>query len=348
MHPSRRLLPRALLGAIAFAVVLSGCAKSQTAANTAATVAGTDITTDQLARTAAVFTTVAAMSKQTCGQTDGPTDTQTAACNRTSLSTLIAFHLAESYAQANGLTVTDADVAKNLAAFQSSAGADVLATQLAANNATIDDVRELIRLSLVKDAVQAAIAAQRLDDAQLRARYQSSIADYSTLHVDHILVDSQAKAQAVYDQVSAPGTTLAEFQALAKQVSTDPNAAQDGGELTLLAGQLVPEFATAALALQPGEISPPVQTQYGWHVIWMIDQHVTPFAKARDKILTNAQPEEFAAWVREQNAAGQITVDPSFGRFDDQQLAVVRITSTDPSATQAPASGAVNGTSASP
>ena len=348
MYPSRSVLPRALLGAIALAVVLTGCSKSQHTANAVATVAGTDITTDQLARTAAVFTTLAAMNSQECGQTDGPTDTQEAACNRLSLSTLIPWHLAESYAQANGISVTDAAVQKSLDGFQNGVGADVLATQLAANNGTIDDVRELIRLSLVRAAVETDITAKHVDEAALHTRYQDSIGDYTTLHVDHILVDSQTAAQAVYDQVTKPGATLADFQALAKQVSTDPNAAQDGGELTLPADQLVPEFAAAALALQPGEISQPVQTQHGWHVIRMIDQQVTPFKKAREKILQNAQTEEFDTWVRQQNAAGQIIVDPSFGRFDDQQLIVVRITSTDPSATQVPPTDAVNGTTPSP
>lgn len=349
MHPPRRSLLRALVGIVVLAAVATACAKNTPAApDAAASVGGSDITMAQLASTAAVFQSIASLQQSTCGQTDGATDTQAAACNRFSLGAMIQFRMAETYATANGITVDDADVQKTLDSFQKNVGADVLSTQLAANNATLDDVRELVRLSLVQEAVAKAITAAQLGEAELQKRYQQQIADFTTLHVDHILVDSEAKAQAIYDQVTVPGFTLADFQALAKTESTDPNAPQDGGELTLAAGQLVSEFADAALALDNGEISKPVQTQYGWHVIWKIDEQVTPFAQARDQILQGAQVDEFGAWMRAQNAAGQITVDPSFGRFDDQQLQVVRITSTDPSATASPSVDAVNGVPVSP
>ena len=349
MHPLQRSFLRALVGVVVLAVLATACADSTAAApDAAASVGGTDITMAQLASTAAVFSSIASLQQSTCGQTDGPTDTQAAACNRFSLGALIQFRMAETYAAANDITVDDADVQKTLDSFQKNVGADVLSTQLTASNATLDDVRELVRLSLVQEAVAEAVTADALGEQELQKRYQQQIADYTTLHVDHILVDSEAQAQAIYDQVTVPGFTLEDFQALAKKESTDPNAAQDGGELTLAAGQLVPEFADAALALDNGEISEPVQTQYGWHVIWKIDEQVTPYDQARNQILQGAQTDEFGAWMRAQNADGQITVDPSFGRYDDQQLQVVRITSTDPSATASPSVDAVNGAPASP
>jgi parvulin-like peptidyl-prolyl isomerase len=194
--------------------------------------------------------------------------------------------------------------------------------------------------------VAKALAEGQLTDAQLQQQYQQSIGDYTTLHVDHILVDSKAQAEQIYQQVTAPGSTLEDFQALAKKVSTDPNAKKDGGELTLPASQLVSEFSDAALQLKPGEISKPVHTQYGWHVIYMIDKQVTPFDQARDKIVSQASTKAFQDWVQSQ--AGEVQVDPSFGRFDPATLQVQRITSTDPSATQPPPSGAVNGASATP
>jgi parvulin-like peptidyl-prolyl isomerase len=346
MHPFLRSSVRAFTCALALALVLSACASAQ---SPAATVAGADITTEQLASTAAVFASIASLQQSTCGQVVlDSTDTQDAACNRFALSAMIQFRLAENYASANGVTVDDADVQKTLDAFESNVGKEVLGTQLAANNVTIDDVRELVRLSLVQDAVAKAVTAAELGDAGLQQRYHDSIGDYTNLHVDHILVDSKAEAQDVYDQVTVPGFTLKEFQALAKKVSTDPNAPTDGGELQLAAGQLVPEFSQAAMALKPGEISKPVQTQYGWHVIYMIDQNVIPFEKARDQILQATQAEIFSTWVSQQNADGQIEVDPSFGRYDDAQMQVVRIDSTDPSATESVSPSAVNGVPASP
>ena len=344
MHPSRRSVLPILLSAV-LAVALAACSEA-TARPPAATVAGSSISTDDLARTAGVFNTVAGLQQQPCGQTDGATDTQEAACNRFSLGAMILFRLADQYAADNGITVDDAKVTKAFDTFQKNVGADTLNGQLTSNGVTLDDVRELVRLSLVQQQVAKALAQAQFTDAQLQQQYQQSIGDYTTLHVDHILVDSKAKAEDVYKQVTAPGSTLQDFQALAKKVSTDPSAKQNGGELTLPASQLVSEFSAAALKLKPGEISKPVHTQYGWHVIYMIDQSVTPFAQARDKILSQASTKAFQDWA--QGQAGEIQVDPSFGRFDPTTLQVERISSTDPSATQPPPSGAVNGAPATP
>jgi parvulin-like peptidyl-prolyl isomerase len=293
-----------------------------------------------------VFNTVAGLQQQPCGQTDGATDTQEAACNRFSLGAMILFRLSDQYAAQNGITVDDAKVTKAFDTFQKNVGADTLHGQLTSNGVTETDVQELVRASIVQQEVAKALAEAQYTDAQLQQQYQQSIGDYTTLHVDHILVDSKAKAEEVYKQVTAPGATLQDFQNLAKQVSTDPQAKQTGGELTLPASQLVSEFSDAALKLKPGEISKPVHTQYGWHVIYMIDKQVTPFAQARDKILQQVSTKAFQDYVQSQ--VGQIQVDPSFGRFDPTTLQVQRISSTDPSATQAPPSGAVNGAPATP
>jgi parvulin-like peptidyl-prolyl isomerase len=344
MHPSRRsVLP--ILLSVVLAIALAACSEA-TARPPAATVAGSSISTDDLARTAGVFNTVAGLQQQPCGQTDGATDTQEAACNRFSLGAMILFRLADQYAADNGITVDDAKVTQAFDTFQKNVGADTLNGQLTSNGVTLDDVHELVRLSLVQQQVAKALAEKQFTDAQLQQQYQQSIGDYTTLHVDHILVDSKAKVEEVYKQVTAPGATLQDFQALAKKVSTDPSAKQNGGELTLPASQLVSEFSDAALTLKPGEISKPVHTQYGWQVIYMIDRSVTPFAQARDKILSQASTKAFQDWVQSQ--AGEIQVDPSFGRFDPTTLQVERISSTDPSATQPPPSGAVNGAPATP
>jgi parvulin-like peptidyl-prolyl isomerase len=344
MRPSRRCVLPIILSVVV-AIVLAACSDA-TAAPPAASVAGSPITTDELARTAGVFSTVAGLQQQPCGQTDGATDTQEAACNRFSLGAMILFQLSDQYATDHGVTVEDAKVTKAFEMFQKNVGTDTLHSQLAANGVTEDDVRELVRASLVQQDVAKALASDQFTDSELQQQYQQSIGDYTTLHVDHILVDSTAKAEDVYKQVTAPGSTLEDFQALAKQVSTDPNAKKDGGELTLPASQLGSEFSDAALALKPGEISEPVHSQYGWHVIYMIDKHVTPFDQARDQILQQASTKAFQDWVQSQ--LGAIQVDPSFGRFDPTTLQVERITSTDPSATQPPSSGAVNGVPATP
>src|SRR3954470_21653148 len=182
MRSSRRCVLPIILSVVV-AIVLAACSDA-TAAPPAASVAGSPITTDELARTAGVFSTVAGLQQQPCGQTDGATDTQEAACNRFSLGAMILFRLSDQYAAQNGLTVEDAKVTKAFNAFQKNVGGDTLHSQLAANGVSEDDVRELVRASLVQQEVAKAIAFEQFTDAQLQQQYQQSIGDYTTLHVD--------------------------------------------------------------------------------------------------------------------------------------------------------------------
>ena len=343
MYPSRRFFSLLALS-VAAAVSLAACASSSStsdASTAPARVNQTDISDAELATATHVFQSIASVQQVPCGTKDGPTDTDEAACNRFTLGYLIQFKLAQDYAAANGVTVTDADIAKVADNFEANFGKDVFQQQLDANGATRDQFIDVVRVSLVQNEVEKAIAAAQLSDADLLKQYQDAIADYSIIQVDHILVKTEAEAKQVYQQVTAPGVTEQDFLDLAKKISIDPTVDQNSGSLgSATASQYVPEFATAALALKPGEISQPVQTQFGWHVIRMVDTQVTPFSQAKDQIVQSQMGPLYADWVREQNAAGAIVVNPSFGIWDDQQLTVLRISSTDPSATAAPTDGA--------
>ncbi|XUM23899.1 peptidylprolyl isomerase [Bradyrhizobium oligotrophicum S58] len=83
------------------------------------------------------------------------------------------------------------------------------------------------------------------------------------VHARHILVETEDEAKAVKAEL-AKGTDFAE---LAKKKSKDPGAS-DGGDLGFFTKeQMVPEFANVAFSLEPGKISDPVKTQFGWHII---------------------------------------------------------------------------------
>jgi peptidyl-prolyl cis-trans isomerase C len=336
----RRVLPLALIPALA--LVATACGDTATAP-AAAHVLGTDVTDAQLASTAGVFKALFGLQQATCGELSGEGDTEAAACNRYSLGALIQFRLAERYASGNGVTVTDADLASAIDGFESQVGRDTLATQLEANGVSHDDFAQLVRQSLLENEVSRQLAVQHADDAKLRTAYQRNLVRFTTLTVDHILVKTKAEAERAYREVTAPGATRNDFLALAKRISTDPSAKQNSGALPATpASQLDEGFARAAIALAPGEISHPVHTQYGWHVIHLVDEQVTPFEEVRGQLVSQQeQLDAFTAWVREQLATGQIDVNPSFGRFDPDSLQVVRITSTDPSASPSSAPSSV-------
>ena len=110
-------------------------------------------------------------------------------------------------------------------------------------------------------------------DEAVHARYDQDIAGKpgeEEVHAKHILVDNEAEAKKIIAQLKDGG----DFAALAKQYSKDPSGAQQGGDLGFFKkDEMVPEFATAAFALQPGQVSPePVHTQFGWHVILLVER----------------------------------------------------------------------------
>jgi foldase protein PrsA len=335
----RRLVPLALVTVVALAASACGGAAS---APPAARVLGDEISDARVATTANVFKALFGLQQAPCGQKSGAGDTDDAACNRYALGALIQFQLTQGYADDHGLTVSDDDLTTSIDGFESQVGKDTVAAQLQANGVTHDDFRELVRSSLLENAVAKDLAVQGVDETELRNRYERNIVRYTDVTVDHILVKTKAEAEDVYRQVTAPGATRQDFLALAKDVSIDPAAKQNSGSYpSTPASQYAEPFARAAVALEPGEISRPVHTQFGWHVIRLVAKDVKPLEEVRDQLVSQQdQSAAFSAWIQQQVTAGQIDVNPSFGRFDPDTLQVVRITSTDPSATPSSAPSA--------
>jgi parvulin-like peptidyl-prolyl isomerase len=330
MNPLRR--PLSIVAVLVAVLSLTACAETE---RPAATVEESAIATDEVAATANVFEAVFGLQQQPCGQVDqtSDTDTQEAACNRFALSQLIVLRLAEGYAIDAGITVSDEAIEAEIGGLETNLGVDVVADALEANEVTREDLGEVARAFLLEAEVRRALALEEIGEDGLLARYEERRSEYTIVQVDHILVTTEEEARKAYEQVTAPGATREDFLALAAEVSQDPSVAQNGGSLgSAYASQYVKEFADAALALEPGEISEPVRTDFGWHVIHLVDEEVTPFEEVRDDLLGDEGTTAFADWVRALNEEGAIDVNPSFGRFDDQTLTVVRISSTDPSA----------------
>jgi peptidyl-prolyl cis-trans isomerase C len=107
--------------------------------------------------------------------------------------------------------------------------------------------------------------AATTDDAMKKVYEDASkqISGEQEVHARHILVETEDEAKAVEDELKKG----ADFAELAKKKSKDPGAS-DGGDLGFFTkDQMVPEFSAVAFALEPGKISDPVKTQFGWHII---------------------------------------------------------------------------------
>jgi foldase protein PrsA len=294
----------------------------------AAVVGGTDITDEQLAHQVNVFEFLSALSQRPCG-TQESGETEASACARFALSSVIEEHFAGVYAADHAITVSDADIKPTLDNLDQQVGKDKVDQLLTAHELTRADLSDIARRSLLLGDVQSAVTEERLSDEELRQLYEQNILDYTTVQVDHILVKTRAEAEDVYRQVTAPGATVKTFTDLAKQVSIDPTAKQNGGSLgSAVASSYVHPFGVAAAALEPGEISQPVHTKYGWHVIRMVSKEVQSYADAKQSIIDQHSIVEFNAWLRDQVTTHGVKVNPRFGRYDVKLLQVERIAST--------------------
>lgn len=313
-------------------VLLPACGSSRPPA---ALVDGEAITDAQLRDQMVLFTFLNGLQQQPCGHAERGESTD-AACARFTLSNLIQEDLVKHYATAHDITVAEADVNDAISQLeQGLGGADALDQQLKKSGLSRSQFVALARRLLLFSKAQRAIGSEQVSDEQLRQLYDQQRQQYTQIHAKHILVKSQALARGI-----AARATPGNFAKLAARYSTDETSASNGGDLgTQSASSLDPDFVRGALALRPGQISGPVQTQFGWHVILLVSADVQPFEKVKDQLSSSVQGQAFATWLRGRLADAEITVNPKYGRFDTSTGAVVPIRSTEtiPSASATPA-----------
>jgi peptidyl-prolyl cis-trans isomerase D len=128
--------------------------------------------------------------------------------------------------------------------------------------------------------VEALRGKVNVAQADIERAYNQSIEQYTTpeqVRASHILLKTEGKDEAAVkakaEDVLKQAKAGADFAALAKKYSEDDANAKNGGDLDFFGkGRMVPEFDTAAFALQPGQISDLVKTQYGYHIIKLTDK----------------------------------------------------------------------------
>lgn len=162
--------------------------------------------------------------------------------------------------------------------------------------------------------IDKEIAGAVTDDA-VRARYDKQIAELvpaEEMRARHILVESKEEAEAIIAELDAGG----DFEAIAKEKSKD-GAAANGGDLGYFtAGRMVPEFETAAFAMEVGAHSKePVQTQFGFHVIKVEDkrnQQPPAFEQVAEQFRSLLLREAYFAKITELRSAAEVEIaDPA-------------------------------------
>ncbi len=120
---------------------------------------------------------------------------------------------------------------------------------------------EKIAGSVTEDGVRAAYDA-----------YATAFVPAEEVHARHILVATKEEADAVKAELDAGKP----FEVAAMEKTTDPSGKQNGGDLGFFSkGMMVPEFETTAFGLEIGQVSAPVQSQFGWHIIRLDEKRMT-------------------------------------------------------------------------
>jgi peptidyl-prolyl cis-trans isomerase C len=145
--------------------------------------------------------------------------------------------------------------------------ADTLSTDPANDPAEVKlhlDNERRGNLALLAATAQAEAA---LTEEAVKAAYDAAVGGFTPqpeYNAAHILVDSEEKAKELLTRIEGG----ADFAELARENSSDPGSGPNGGDLGWFGkGMMVPEFEEAVVAMEPGSVSAPVQTQFGWHLI---------------------------------------------------------------------------------
>ena len=173
-------------------------------------------------------------------------------------------------ADAMGIKVTDSDVDKRIEQLKKQyyGGSEARYEKtLKQQGLTTDQAKEEVRASLIAEDLFKKITDKvKVSQSDIKAYYTSHKSQYvqpESREVRHILVTKKALADSLWAKLKAG----ANFAALAKKYSKDPGSASNGGKLTISKGQTVAEFDKTAFDLKKGELSPPIHTQYGYHII---------------------------------------------------------------------------------
>lgn len=166
-----------------------------------------------------------------------------------------------------------------------------------------NEERSLLAADVIETVMQSAASEEDVLAAYEDAYSHGNGGD--EFNAAHILVDTEEEAKAVKAELDAG----ADFTTLAKEKSTGPSGPNGGALGWFSTGRMVPEFEEAVIAMRSGEVSDPVQTQFGWHVILLNERRKTAapeFEEVREELAAKLRQEAVEARVNELTAAAEI------------------------------------------
>lgn len=329
------MMVKRLLFFVLCAFALSGCAQLLEPA--AAVIDGRKITIDDVNLAVEEFKSSPEFEEIGGRQDEGAIVRQ---FEQTHLAQLVRRAVFEPRAADLGIEVTDKDVREQLDEIKTSfPSQSAFEEALREQGLTLDVLEGLVYDRLLEERLRAEVTKEAAaTDAELRAYYEQNKAKYEETEVWHILVNKKGRALEIYKQLTQTPEDEFEdtFRRLARQNSEDRQSGEDGGYLGFFSpGTFVPAFEEGARALKIGELSRPVESEFGWHVIWVTDRRTQPFEQARptieDEISAPAEDEAWQTWVETAYDEADVRINPRYGELNLETLQIV-----DPSAESFP------------
>ena len=218
---------------------------------------------------------------------------------------LIADKIVATEAKKEKVTITDEELNEEVDKLKESyGGEDVFNQMLESNNTTVDVLKEDLKNYLtIRKLLEPQI---KITDEELQTYFEEnkdSFGEAEQVNASHILVEDEATANEVKQKL-ADG---ADFAELAKEYSTDEGTKENGGELGFFAkGTMVTEFDDVAFTLPINEISDPVKTEYGYHIIKVVEKKEAKEAnfddsktEIKETLIEQKLETEYSTWLEE-------------------------------------------------
>jgi foldase protein PrsA len=192
-----------------------------------------------------------------------------------------------------GIKVSDDEVAKQLVQLKQQffqGDEQKYRAELVKQGLTDQQVRDELRIRVLSNKIFAAVTKNvKVTDADIAAYYKANATQYqqpASREVRHIVVKTEAQAQDLYNKIKAG----ASFAALAKKYTQDQASKADGGKFTAFKGRTVGPFDEFVFKAKTGDLSQPIKTEFGWHVIEVLSAvkppTTTPLDQVKDSIKT--------------------------------------------------------------
>ena len=224
---------------------------------------------------------------------------------------------------AMGVRVSEKEIDTQLAAFKQQyfqGDEKKFKAELDKQGLTVEQLHEQLRARLLSHKIYSAVIKKvKVTDSKIKAYYDNHKAQYlqpESREVRHILVKKRSLADELYAKLK----NGADFAQLARKYTQDEASKADGGNFTAYKGKTVAPFDKFVFAAKKGDLSKPIKTEFGWHLIEVLSDvkpaAPQPLAEAKATIsstlLQQQQNEALKAWVKDAQSEYEVTYAPGY------------------------------------